>query len=177
MALVDRVHVEWMTRALDLAEKSLLNSEVPVGCVFVHQGREIATGRNEVNETKNASRHAEIVAMEIVEKWCDDEKLVRNDVFSTLTLYVTVEPCIMCASALRQMKVPLVVFGCSNERFGGCGSILDVARDVLLGQTTLTCIPGVMSERAVDLLKQFYKGENLNAPEEKRKTKPQNNDK
>ena len=176
MEPVGDIHTHWMMRAVHLAEKALLNGEVPVGCVFVYSGQEIATGQNEVTETKNATRHAEIVAIETVQQWCDDQKKSRGEVFSKLTLYVTVEPCIMCASALRTMGVPLVVFGCSNERFGGCGSILNVASDDLSGHTPLTCISTVMANRAVDLLKQFYKGDNLNAPQDKRKIKQQNDD-
>ncbi|XP_050409904.1 tRNA-specific adenosine deaminase 2-like [Patella vulgata] len=165
-------HTRWMNRAMDLAREALKNKEVPVGCILVYKDQELAQGRNEVNETKNATRHAEIVAIEKVLKWCDENNKNSDEIFENITLYVTVEPCIMCAAALRQMKIPLVVYGCANDRFGGCKSILPVASDELptLGPK-LVCISGLLAEEAVDILKEFYKGENLNAPEDKRKIK------
>lgn len=168
------LHLAWMQKALSHAEEALKNKEVPVGCIFVYKDQEVACGGNRVNETKNATAHAEIVALEKVREWCAEKGLDAGEVLREATLYVTVEPCIMCAGALRQMGVPLIVFGCNNERFGGCGSILDVAADDLpsLGPS-YDVIKGVMADQAVHLLKQFYKGENPNAPEDKRKSKQQ----
>ncbi|XP_067686761.1 tRNA-specific adenosine deaminase 2-like [Haliotis asinina] len=172
MDMSSDAHVLWMGKAMELAHNALENREVPVGCIMVYKDKVIATGRNEVNETKNATRHAEIVAIEEVFKWCKANNHKPDGVFSELVLYVTVEPCIMCAGALKQMNVPMVVFGCANERFGGCGSILNVARDDLpsLGPK-FVCVSDVMANEAVNLLKDFYKGENPHAPEDKRKSK------
>lgn len=164
--------MKWMERTFEYAEEAMRNREVPVGCILVYEDKEIATGCNEVNETKNATRHAEIVAIDKVIQWCQHEGLNVDDVFKDSTLYVTVEPCIMCAAALRQVGVRKVVYGCANERFGGCGSILSIHTDELpdLG-VKLECVGGVMADRAVSILKEFYKGENSNCPEEKRKVK------
>lgn len=169
---MDENHNAWMERTFDLAEEALKSGEVPVGCLLVHDGKEIAVGRNEVNETKNATRHAEIVAIDKVLKHCHDNKLDSKSVFRKCVLYVTVEPCIMCTGALRQMEIPLVIYGCANDRFGGCGSILSVHSDELptLGPL-LQSTSGIMAERAIHLLKNFYRGENPNAPESKRKVK------
>ncbi|KAL8619150.1 hypothetical protein ACOMHN_019422 [Nucella lapillus] len=165
-------HTKWMHRAMQYAREALASGEVPVGCILVYQNQELATGGNRVNETKNATSHAEVVAMRTVMDWCEQHGRLQRQVFREVTVYVTVEPCIMCAGALRQMGIPLVVYGCSNERFGGCGSILDVASDRLesLGPG-FDVVRGVLGQEAVQLLKQFYKGENPNAPEDKRKTK------
>ncbi|KAK7488250.1 hypothetical protein BaRGS_00020557 [Batillaria attramentaria] len=170
-------HIKWMTKALDYADEALKKGEVPVGCIFVYEDEEIATGGNRVNETKNATSHAEIVAIEKVMNWCAENGHDQREVFRQVTLYVTVEPCILCAAALRQMSVPLVVYGCGNERFGGCGSILNIARDPLpsVGES-FDIVKGVMAEEAVLLLKQFYKGENPHAPEDKRKSKKSKDD-
>ena len=163
---------KWMKKALCYAEEALRIGEVPVGCIFVYKDQELATGTNRVNETKNATGHAEMVAIGRVMQRCQDYGHNMSDVFGGMTVYVTVEPCIMCAAAMRVMKIPLVVYGCRNDRFGGCGSILSVASDSL---TTLgpcfEAVGGVMAEEAVSLLKLFYKGENSNAPECKRKIK------
>ena len=164
--------IVWMEETFQMATDALKNGEVPVGCLLVYEDRKIASGRNEVNETKNATRHAEIVAIDEVVGWCEAEGFDTSRVFEKSTLFVTVEPCIMCAAALRQVGVGKVVYGCANERFGGCGSILSVHSDKLsdIGQQ-FECIGGVMADRAVSLLKQFYKGENSNCPEDKRKLK------
>lgn len=178
MALVDMKEsmVKWMEKTFELAEEAMRNGEVPVGCILVYEDSILATGRNEVNETKNATRHAEIVAIDKVVDWCQKEGLETDEIFKSSTLFVTVEPCIMCAGALRQVGIRKCVYGCANERFGGCGSILSVHGDDLsdLGEK-LECVGGVMAERAVNILKEFYKGENTNCPEEKRKLK-QNDD-
>lgn len=100
-----------------------------MGCVIVYQNQVIGTGRNQVNETKNATRHAELVAIDQVKTWCMSKCLSFEDVLHDCCLYVTVEPCIMCAAALRFLDIPRVVFGCANERFGGCGSILNIHTD------------------------------------------------
>ncbi|XP_071955740.1 tRNA-specific adenosine deaminase 2-like isoform X2 [Antedon mediterranea] len=125
--------IHWMTKAVTLAKEALSKDEVPVGCIMVYDEQIIGQGRNEVNETKNATRHAELVAADQVIDWCKSNGKDHVDVFSKTTLYVTVEPCIMCAAALRLLSVPRVVYGCCNQRFGGCGSILSIHSDDLVG--------------------------------------------
>ena len=164
-------HDEWMEKSFSFAQQALRVGEVPVGCILVLDNMEIiGIGQNEVNETKNATRHAEIVAIdnaiENIKKHQNVGKSfdVRN-VMKNCVLYVTVEPCVMCSAALRAMHVPLVYYGCSNERFGGCGSVLDIASDICLNSFTgpiLKCIGGKQAERAVVLLKDFYKQDNPN---------------
>lgn len=90
----------------DVALDALNNQEVPVGCVIVHAGLVIGKGRNEVTETKNATRHAEFVAIDQVLAHSGD----KWQIFRECDLYVTVEPCIMCAAALRYMHVPCASF-------------------------------------------------------------------
>ena len=166
-------HTPWMDLALGYAREALEAGEVPVGCVLVYKGEELVRGGNRVNKTKNATAHAEIVAIQRVMAWASGRDLDPWEVLRETTLYVTVEPCIMCAGALRQAGVPLVIFGCRNDRFGGCGSVLDVASDA--AWTLGACcdvVGGVRAEAAVALLKEFYKHENPNAPEDRRKVKP-----
>ena len=160
------------------AQAALEIGEVPVGCILVFNGKIIGQGKNQVNETKNATRHAEIVAVDEVRSWCHTNKMDSEDVLRNCTLYVTVEPCIMCAAALRLLKVPKIVYGCANERFGGCGSILNIHTDPFMAHDQQSDIPfqckaGLFADSAVQLLKDFYKGENPNAPNPKIKTKRQ----
>ncbi|XP_019063352.1 tRNA-specific adenosine deaminase 2 [Fukomys damarensis] len=159
---------KWMEEAMLMAKDALKNTEVPVGCLMVYNHEVVGKGRNEVNQTKNATRHAEMVAIDQVLDWCHQNGRSPCAVFEHTVLYVTVEPCIMCAAALRLMKIPLVVYGCQNERFGGCGSVLDVASaDLPNTGRPFQCLPGYQAEEAVELLKAFYKQENPNAPKSK----------
>uniref|UniRef100_A0A673LNG5 tRNA-specific adenosine deaminase 2 n=1 Tax=Sinocyclocheilus rhinocerous TaxID=307959 RepID=A0A673LNG5_9TELE len=153
----------WMSKAFDMALEALENGEVPVGCLMVYNNEIIGKGRNEVNETKNATRHAEMVALDQVLDWCRFREKDPIEVCEQTVLYVTVEPCIMCAAALRLLHIPLVVYGCKNERFGGCGSVLDVSSDHLPHTgTSFKCIAGYRAEEAVEMLETFYKQENPN---------------
>ncbi|KAI6071250.1 TRNA-specific adenosine deaminase 2 [Aix galericulata] len=95
----EATRVAFMQRALDVARGALEVGEVPVGCLLVYEGRVLGEGRNEVNETKNPTRHAEMVAIDQVLDWCQQNNKNHEEVFSNSVLYVTVEPCIMCAAA------------------------------------------------------------------------------
>ena len=165
----------WMEKAFSLAEDALKNGEVPVGCILVKKNIEIVSiGYNEVNQTKNATRHAEMVAVDNAITYLNNKQkhFVKarasiKDFMQDCILYVTVEPCIMCAAALRAVHVPVVYFGCKNERFGGCGSILNIHNNNKICNLLGPCmksIGGNQELRAVALLKQFYSQENPNAP-------------
>ncbi|KAG7460942.1 hypothetical protein MATL_G00204310 [Megalops atlanticus] len=155
----------WMQKAFDMAKEALESGEVPVGCLMVYNSEILGKGRNEVNETKNATRHAEMVALDQVLEWCHQENRDPIEVFKRTVLYVTVEPCIMCAGALRLLNIPLVVYGCRNERFGGCGSVLNIPADELAcSGAPFKCVSGFRADEAVEMLKAFYKQENPNAP-------------
>ena len=173
-----------MLEALKMAKLALEQKEVPVGCVVVYKDSIIAKGCNEVNVSLNATRHAEMIAIDQLVVRCKKDKLKLEDLCPQCTLYVTVEPCIMCSYALRLCGLTNVVFGCSNERFGGCGSVLSIHSNTDLGPpfemaqpegrmdfTPLAVTADIMKDEAVALLQEFYKGENLGAPEEKRKHK------
>lgn len=158
--------VRWMDSAFVMAKEALQNGEVPVGCLLVYRDQVVGKGRNEVNETKNATRHAEMVALDQLLDWCGRRGLDVSATCRQTALYVTVEPCIMCAAALRLFKLPLVVYGCRNERFGGCGSVLDVFAK---NSAAFRCVSGHRAKEAVEMLKMFYQQENPNAPKPKRR--------
>lgn len=159
---------QWMEAALNQAKDALNSGEVPVGCVFIYKGAILASGRNTVNETRNATRHAEMNCVDQVLKRCQDKKLNPIHIFPEIIIYVTVEPCGMCADALGQLEVKQIVFGCSNDRFGGCGSVVDVPK---MYSYPYNIIKGIRADEAIGLLKDFYKGENPNAPSDKAKRK------
>lgn len=154
----------WMDIALQKAEESLRAGEVPVGCLFIYNNEIIATGNNTVNETCNATRHAEINCIDQVLKFCMEKRMNYETVFRNLDVIVTVEPCIMCMSALLQLQVRSIVYGCANDRFGGCVSVLEVPK---FYDPKIVIHGNIKGEEAMRLLQNFYKGVNPNAPEPK----------
>lgn len=154
-----------MKAALEEAKAALLGGEVPVGCVIIDTTTKkiISRGHNLTNETNDATRHCEFIAI---------ERLIKDATTSidwaNRRLYVTVEPCVMCAAALRIVGLTNVVYGCGNDRFGGCASVLDVhsiESDVL---PPLDVTSGVLREDAIKLLQEFYERGNEKLPEAKR---------
>ncbi|XP_041969148.1 tRNA-specific adenosine deaminase 2 [Aricia agestis] len=159
--------MDFMIRALDLAREALAAQEVPVGCVFTFEEKVVAESRNTVNESRNPTRHAEINCIDIVIDYCKTNSLNYIDFFKGIVVYVTVEPCIMCASALRDLNIKEVVYGCANDRFGG-NTVVNLC-DYYQG--VLDFRGNVMATEAMAMLKTFYKGTNPNAPETKVKRK------
>ena len=139
-----------MERALHQARLALEEGEVPVGCVFMQGDTVLAQGHNRTNADANATRHAEIVAIQ----QCADPQLLAGS-----TLYVTCEPCAMCASAISLVKVHKVVFGCKNDRFGGCGSVVHLHTQL---EHRYHVEEGVMQEDAIELFREFYARGNPN---------------
>ncbi|XP_045776688.1 tRNA-specific adenosine deaminase 2 [Maniola jurtina] len=160
--------VELMKRALELASDALAAQEVPVGCVFTINETIVAESRNSVNVTRNPTRHAEMNCIDAVIEYCKNNNIDHASYFRNIVVYVTVEPCIMCAAALNILKVHEVVYGCANDRFGGY-TVLDVRK---FYEPNYILTGNLCADEAMALLKQFYKGVNPNAPESKVKKKP-----
>ncbi|KAJ9229796.1 hypothetical protein DTO271D3_2042 [Paecilomyces variotii] len=148
-------HEYFMKQALVMGEKALETGETPVGCVLVYKGEVIARGMNDTNKSMNGTRHAEFLAIEEALQKYPRVILRETD------LYVTVEPCIMCASALRQYQIRAVYFGCGNERFGGTGSVLSLHSDPGIDQP-YPVYGGLFHKEAIMLLRRFYIQENEN---------------
>lgn len=166
-------------QCLQQAKLALDEKEVAIGCVFYDTELEkvLARRRNSVNITKNATRHAELNCIDDTVAYCKENNLDLDQVWPRLEVYVSCEPCIMCARILRHLKVKRVVYGCSNDRFGGCRSVLNVASNPELDEANcLEYTYGIREDEAIDLLKIFYSGENMNAPEEMRKIKKMRSD-
>lgn len=157
--------VDFMKRALELAAEALAAQEVPVGCVFVIDSNIVAGSRNSVNATHNPTRHAEINCIDKVIEYCKASNVDYKLYFKNITVYVTVEPCIMCAAALSNLNIKEVIYGCANDRFGG-KTVLDISK---FYEHNYNLTGNLMANDAMALLKQFYKGANPNAPETKAK--------
>lgn len=160
---------------MEEARMALGRNEVPVGCAFVDRrtGEIVCRAGNRVNETKNATRHAEMVAVDELLNQLGEpksEEKIRG-LFCHLICYVTVEPCIMCLSALRELGVTESVFGCSNDRFGG-NTLLwtrEFQRPDRPGLVVRQSGDPLDAELAMQLLKTFYAGENPAAPVPKKR--------
>jgi len=156
----------FMETTFKFAYEALAAQEVPVGCIFVHD-KVIARGHNTVNEMHNATRHAELNCIDQVNDFCKFNNLNSKVIFAEISVYVTVEPCIMRAAAIYDLTIKRIVFGCKNDRFGG-QTVFDVA-SVLNPITEIK--GGYRAEEAMNLLKEFYKGTNPSAPLDKVKIK------
>ncbi|XP_053671546.1 tRNA-specific adenosine deaminase 2 [Anopheles nili] len=164
----------FMEDALQQAHIANDLKEVPVGCVFVFRrndnepGEIIARGCNLVNETKNATRHVEFICIDQALAYAHQNGITpTRTIFASISVIVTVEPCIMCAAALIELGVREIIYGCRNDRFGGC-TVLDVAS---LLNSPIPIRGGVRGTEAMELLKEFYKGENPSAPKPKPRSK------
>jgi tRNA-specific adenosine deaminase 2 len=158
-----------MKEAIKVAQECLEIGEVPVGCVIVCDDQIIARGGNRTNLTCNATRHAEFEALETILSQSDDTNETVD--LSLCELYVTVEPCIMCAAALARVGISKVYFGCHNDKFGGTGSIMSLHQpDAPLPSfaSTYTCYSGLLKEEAINLLRRFYEMGNPHAPKPQR---------
>ncbi|KYQ94463.1 adenosine deaminase [Tieghemostelium lacteum] len=156
----------FMGEAIKEAEKALHEGEVPVGCVIVHNGKIISRGSNKTNIKKNGTRHAEFEAIDNIFLWNEQLKNQYKDtLLEECELYVTVEPCVMCAAALQLVKIKKVYFGCQNDKFGGNGSVFNIhTRIDIENGRPYESISNLEKEKAISLLQMFYLQENKKAP-------------
>ena len=142
--------VDFMKIALECAREAAELGEIPVGAVVVKDGAVIAAARNENRESNNPVRHAEINA---IEKACS---AVHNERLTGCDLYVTKEPCAMCAGAIVHARIRRLVIGARDARYGACGTVLSVC-----GNTSLNHVPviefGLLEQESSALLKQFFR--------------------
>lgn len=139
----------FMRRALELAEEAAQAGEVPVGCVIVREGKILAEGRNRREADKNALAHAEI---EAIDKAC---RTLGGWRLTGCTLYVTLEPCPMCAGAIVNARLPRVVYGAKDARAGAMGSLLNVNSYPLNHHADVQC--GLLADECVQILRDFFR--------------------
>jgi len=142
---------KFMAIALDLASTAASMGETPVGALVVQAGKIIGRGYNRVEIEKDPTAHAEILALREAARTTGDWRLPEA------TVYVTLEPCIMCAAAMLHARVKRLVYGARDDRWGGVGSLFDLSHDPRINHE-LDVISGVMKEEAAGLLRKFYRG-------------------
>ena len=159
-------HIKYMKEALKQAKKACALGEVPIGCVIVYEDKVIARGYNRRNTDKNTLAHAEITAINRASKKMGDWRL------EDCTLYVTLEPCQMCAGAIVQSRITNVVMGCMNPKAGCGGSVLNILEMPEFNhQVNVT--RGVMEEECSQILQDFFKELRIRNKEEKAARKAQ----
>lgn len=152
---------KYMRAAFREAEKAYALGEVPIGCVIVHDGKIIARGYNRRNTDKSTLSHAELTAIRKASRRVGDWRLEE------CTLYVTLEPCQMCAGAIVQARIPRVVMACMNPKAGCAGSILNILNMPEFNhQVDVT--RGVLEEECSMLLTRFFKELRVRNKAEKR---------
>lgn len=141
---------QFMREALRQAKKAYAREETPIGCVIVYEGKMIARGYNLRNEKKNALAHAEIRAIHRASKVIGDWRL------EDCTMYVTLEPCPMCAGAIVQARMKRVVIGSSNPKAGCAGSVINLLQmDGLNHQVEIQ--RGVLEEECSQMMSGFFR--------------------
>ena len=146
MIKIDQVY---MSEALKEARKAFEKEEVPVGAVVVHKGRIIARGHNQVECLKDPTAHAEMIALTSATNYLNSKWL--NDA----SLYVTIEPCSMCAGAMVLSRIKNLYFGARDPKTGACGSIADIVNHKKLNHR-IKVKSGILKEECGSLLVDFF---------------------
>jgi tRNA(adenine34) deaminase len=142
-------HELWMRRALMQSRSAFEAEEVPIGAVVVHQGRVIGEGWNQREQLKDPTAHAEMIAITQAAQALDSWRLID------CTLYVTLEPCPMCAGAIVQARIPTVVYGTTDPKAGACHTLYRITDDARLNHRA-TVIGGVLQRECQSILQEFF---------------------
>ncbi|HSR02475.1 MAG TPA: tRNA adenosine(34) deaminase TadA [Methylophilaceae bacterium] len=143
-------HSQFMQVALDLAKQAAINGEVPVGAIVVSKGEIIGRGSNSPISLSDPSAHAEIQALR------DAAKTLNNYRLIDCTLYVTLEPCVMCTGAIQHARIAKLVYGASDPKTGACGSVVNLMAENKLNHHT-EVFAGVLADECGKLLSAFFK--------------------
>lgn len=142
--------IKFMWEALKEAKKAFEQDEVPVGAIIAHKGSIIARGHNQVERLKDPTAHAEMIALTSAANFLGTKWL------SGTSIYVTIEPCSMCAGALVLARVKKLYFGASDPKTGACGSVVNIVSHNKLNHQ-LEVEKGILKEECALLLKEFFK--------------------
>jgi len=145
-------HERWMREALAEAEKAAALGDVPIGAVIVHDGRVIGRGYNRKEHDKDPTAHAEIIALRQAAATLGGWRLVPGT-----TLYCTLEPCVMCAGAMIQARLPRLVWAADDPKAGAGGSVMDLLHHPQLNHQ-VEVISGVLAEEAAEQIREFFRG-------------------
>ena len=144
------LHQDWMHLALLQAQMAFEQGEVPIGAVVVHHGQAIAVAHNEREQKNDPTAHAEVLAIQRAAEVLGSWRLTEA------SLYVTLEPCPMCAGAIMQSRIKQLVYGAMDLKGGATGSVMNVL-DYTLWNHRVDVVAGVLEDECSDILKLFFK--------------------
>ena len=139
----------WMESALREAEQAKKRKEVPVGAVVVQNGRIIGKGYNQIESLQDPTAHAEMIAITAAAAGLGSRR------FEGCAMYVTLEPCAMCAGAIVLARIPRLVFGAFDPKAGACGTLFNIVQDKRLNHQ-VELVGGISAERCGSLLSEFF---------------------
>ena len=141
---------KWMYEALKEAKKALLKDDVPIGAVIVNCGKIIGRGYNQVEMLKDPTAHAEMIAITAASNYMSEKWLLNS------TLYVTIEPCSMCAGAFVLSRIKRLVYGSKDPKSGACGTVVNIINNNKLNHR-IKVKSGILEKECSFLLKKFFK--------------------
>lgn len=150
-------HNLYMQEALKEAERALADNEVPIGAVIVHNNRIIGRAHNQKERLHDPTAHAEMIAI------TQAAEAIGNWRLAKAIMYVTLEPCPMCAGALVQARLPTLVYGAKDPKAGACGSLFNIVQDKRLNHR-IKIIPGIMKDECQAILKEFFVKKRIKLP-------------
>ena len=142
-------HEQWMKQALREAKLAYEEDEVPVGAVVVYKGAIIGRGHNQIERLQDPTAHAEMIALTAACNHLESRRL------EGCTMYVTLEPCPMCAGAVVLARIPTLVFSAFDSKAGACGTLYNITHDKRLNHT-VHVVSGVCDRESEELLKSFF---------------------
>ena len=142
-------HESWMKAALREAQRAFEQDEIPVGAVIVHQGKIIGKGRNQMEQLQDPTAHAEMIAITAAASHLNSRRL------EGCSMYVTLEPCPMCAGAIVMARIPTLIFGAFDPKAGACGTLYTIPEDSRLNHRAHV-ISGVLDRESESLLRSFF---------------------
>jgi tRNA(adenine34) deaminase len=147
--MVQSKHEKWMRHALAEAQLALKKDEVPIGAVVVYEDKIIGRGHNQVERLNDPTAHAEIIAIGAACGYLNSWRL------SDASLYVTVEPCAMCAGAIVLSRLDRLVFGAKDPKTGACGSLYNIVQDIRLNHQ-VQIVPYILEQDCKQILESFF---------------------
>jgi len=154
--LISKIDKIYMTEALKEAQKAFDSDEVPVGCVIVYKGKIIARGHNQIKLLKDPTAHAEMIAITSAATYLKNERLLD------CAMYVTIEPCAMCAGAMILGRIGRLAYGAPDPKTGACGSVLNIANRKDLNHR-IKVDKGILEQESSLLLREFFAKKRENA--------------
>jgi tRNA(adenine34) deaminase len=147
---INELHEKWMSEAIRLAQIAYEKDEIPVGAIVVKDNKIIGRGYNQRETLKDPTAHAEVLAITAAANTINDWRL------DDCTLYITKEPCAMCAGAIINSRINTVIFGCYDDGRGYCGSLADLCGDPRL-KNDITVRGGIKEEICLSLIQDFFR--------------------